>query len=632
MKRVHIGWIIPAVLLISGCLSGTAYGESGPGGQLPEADSGSHIAEITGEAAESANGAGERSVSASVGREEIPPVVIPAHLVYAGRDFLYHSDDGGATWNRMNIKPQISDATYLTAAAVNPADPDHLVVGTSYYGLFESTNRGATWTDMDPESALSQLYQGAGFYNEIAALAFSADGDELYIRGGFGGSTFRWNLTKRSEGLSAGSDQGSVSEFNGGNPETDYILSQIIHGSAAWPDGFPLPPNLAEDSVLPESFVRDEAWLERRRAASDKFGIYINAWQVTNRLDEFIDYMQRMGFNSAVIDFKDDLGLLRYDSALETARRADTVRPLFDARELIARFHEAGIYVIARVVVFKDKALYAYDGNRYALWDERLEEPWGVYRQRTPEASAENPDPEPYWEQVEYWVDPYSEFVRDYNIAIAAELEELGVNEIQFDYIRFPSDGRTRDIVTRFLLDENGQRAHVDINSQRVRILSTFLREARQVISIPIGTDVFGFNGWARMSYLGQDIEAISHYVDVISPMSYPSHYPRSFYRELSYLDRAQLIFEEGTRRAREITDDRSLIRQYVQAFLLGSELNFEQPVYFDYLNRQLRGTILGGGNGFTLWNNSGRYYMVDPESVPDYIRRAAEASEGFVQ
>jgi hypothetical protein len=108
-------------------------------------------------------------------------------------------------------------------------------------------------------------------------------------------------------------------------------------------------------------------------------------------------------------------------------------------------------------------------------------------------------------------------------------MESLGVDEIQFDYIRFPSDGRPQDIVTRFLMDENGQRAHVDVNSQRVRILATFLSEARENIGIPIGTDVFGFNAWSRMSYLGQDIEMISHYVDVISPMSYPSHYPRDF-------------------------------------------------------------------------------------------------------
>jgi hypothetical protein len=72
------------------------------------------------------------------------------------------------------------------------------------------------------------------------------------------------------------------------------------------------------------------------------------------------------------------------------------------------------------------------------------------------------------------------------------------------------------------------------------------------------------------------------------------------------------------------------LVRQYVQAFLIGSfELSFEQPVYFDYLNRQLEASIDGGGSGFTLWNNSGRYYMVDPVRVPEIIRESEARRTG---
>jgi hypothetical protein len=621
MKTLLIGWVLPTVILLSGCLSSTAYGED----QVPRDAQANEVPGAVSKSEELTAAEPAETDSA----ETADPVQPPARLAYPGRDYLYLSDDRGQSWDRLDIKPMISDATYITAAAANPSDPNHIVVGTSYYGLFESRDSGASWRDLDPDARLAPLYHGAGFYDEIAALVFSPDGSELFIRTGFDGPAFRWSP-----------GQGSASEFDPSQVDEDLLYAgypgyrelfaaQIASGET-WPKSFPVPPSLTADSVMPSDFVRDLAWQERRAAAADKYGIYINAWQASSRLDEFIDYVSRSGFNSVVVDFKDDQGLLRYASELETARAADTVRPLYDARELIDKFHEAGIYVIARIVVFKDKGLYAYDDNRYALWDSRLDEPWGVYRQRTPEATEENPEPEPYWEQVEYWVDPYSEFVRDYNIAIASELEQLGVDEIQFDYIRFPSDGRVRDIVTRFLLDENGERAHVDRNSQRVSILSTFLSEARETISIPIGTDVFGFNAWSRMSYLGQDIEAISHYVDVISPMSYPSHYPRSFYETLSYLDRAALIYNEGTRRARKITGDRVLIRQYVQAFLIGGELRFEEPTYFDYLNRQLRATIQAGGSGFTLWNNSGRYYMVDPDTVPEIIRQAERIARGL--
>jgi hypothetical protein len=623
MKVLHIGWILPAVFILTGCLSSTAYGEGRrpAGDQVPSTadEASSEVSYETEASAESSEPAAETS----------EPIRVPQHISYAGRDYLYLSNDAGATWRQLDIKPEISDATYITASAIHPGDPDFLVVGTSYYGLFASRDGGQSWTDLDPQSALRPIYQGLGFYNEISGLLFSPDGESLYIRTGFGGGTFSFDLSNRSLESYDPAILDAESAYESLPGYAEYYRS-VIEGTDIWPDGFPHPPSAVEDNVLPGEFTRDEAWARRRELASGKYGFYINAWQASNRLDYYVNYAREMGFNSVVVDFKDDQGLLRYNSELPVAIDADTIRPLFDARELISKFHEAGIYVIGRLVVFKDKGLYAYDNNRYALWDERLDQPWGVYRQRTPEATEENPEPEPYWEQVEFWVDPYSRFVRDYNIAIAREMESLGVDEIQFDYIRFPSDGRPQDIVTRFLMDENGQRAHVDVNSQRVRILATFLSEARENIGIPIGTDVFGFNAWSRMSYLGQDIEMISHYVDVISPMSYPSHYPRDFYRELSYLDRARLIYEEGTRRTRAITEDRVLVRQYVQAFLIGSfELSFEQPVYFDYLNRQLEASIDGGGSGFTLWNNSGRYYMVDPVRVPEIIRESEARRTG---
>lgn len=100
----------------------------------------------------------------------------------------------------------------------------------------------------------------------------------------------------------------------------------------------------------------------------------------------------------------------------------------------------------------------------------------------------------------------------------------------------------------------------------------------------------------------------------------------------MSYFDKAEAIYHQGTLRARSITNDRVIIRQYVQAFLIGGELKFDEPTYFNYLNRELHGTILGGGSGFTLWNNSGRYYMVNDHTFPAYFetldRITRESSE----
>ncbi|MCK5674852.1 MAG: hypothetical protein KAH95_15845, partial [Spirochaetales bacterium] len=70
-------------------------------------------------------------------------------------------------------------------------------------------------------------------------------------------------------------------------------------------------------------------------------------------------------------------------------------------------------------------------------------------------------------------------------------------------------------------------------------------------------------------------------------------------------------IYNEGTRRARIITENRSLIRPYVQAFLIGKELEMEYEEYTSYLDLQIEGLNEAGGSGYTMWNNSNRYYMV---------------------
>jgi len=143
---------------------------------------------------------------------------------------------------------------------------------------------------------------------------------------------------------------------------------------------------------------------------------------------------------------------------------------------------------------------------------------------------------------------------------------------------------------------------------------------ARERIHIPISTDLYGFNSWYRMgNWNGQNIEMVSHYVDVISPMYYPSHFPGDFLSELSYLDRAEEIYREGSRRSSLFAGQRSLIRPYIQAFLMGPELRMENEEYTSYLNRQIKGSEESDTSGFSLWNASNRYYMVS-DSFTDFF------------
>lgn len=483
---------------------------------------------------------------------------------------------GAGGFRPLPIREATGPNTYLNSVSRSPWDGRRLLVATTFHGLYESMDGGESWSDL--EGSARGLYKGNGFYEDIAAAAYDPQNrDRIWVELAQDGRI--GTIDRRT---------GAFSEET--SPRAREILATALR--------------VAEIEFEP----RDDAAQARRDLAADHTSFYLSPWQMEPaRLERHMAMAREHGFTAVVIDFKDDQGRIAYDSALEFHRSLGAVHDFFSARRVIDRVHQEGLYLIARVVVFKDRELYDYDGNRYAVWDTRRNAPWGVFR----EYPAEVEGGEPRVEQVEFWVDPFSEFVWEYNIEVARELEALGVDEIQFDYIRTPADGRTWDISYRFHEGSPALEPNDPYSDDRVEALSAFLRRARREITIPIGIDVFGFNGWYRMSYLGQDIAALSRYVDVISPMLYPSHFPRDFVGDLSYLPWAEYLYRDGVARARRITGDQVLIRPYVQSFLIGGELEFEEPTYTDYLKHQIRGAAEGGAGGFTLWNQSGRYYML---------------------
>ena len=79
----------------------------------------------------------------------------------------------------------------------------------------------------------------------------------------------------------------------------------------------------------------------------------------------------------------------------------------------------------------------------------------------------------------------------------------------------------------------------------------------------------------------------------------------------MPFLERAKTIYQEGTKRAVSITGNRSIVRPYVQAFLIGNEGDMTEAQYSEYLKKQLQGTLDAPSSGYTLWNAANDYYMV---------------------
>ncbi len=523
-----------------------------------------------------------------------------ARLALSTLDAIFLSRDAGLTWQRVELKDPIKANDQLTGITVAPGDPSTLAVGTSFHGFFESTDGGRKWVSLS--EPLAPLKLGGGTYEEIAALAYDPGSrDRMWFALGFGKGLFVYDRTAKTvDQLVLPPDPGNsplrTISFHRHGPQDGWHL-EALTDDARW--AWPLPNGpwkLVERIDNQVSVPADKA--QRMSAAAGKFGIYMSSrWASGERLKTHLAFLKEQGLDSIVLDFKDDDGYLTYDTKLEEPKRIGAVRQRFSIDDIVKTAHENGLYLVGRIVVFRDKQLYNADAYAWAAWDKAAGGPWRFLKKNVDELTGD----ETYF-QGEYWVDPFSEHVWDYNIDIARELQERGVDEIQFDYIRFPSDGDIGGITWRYRRPGMG----------KLEALESFLAKAREYIAVPISTDVYGYCGWARISnWVAQNIEMYSRYVDVIQPMFYPSHFPRDFLGTMDYLPRAEYIYEEGTKRAAYIVEGRSVIRPYVQAFRIGAETSFTRPVYTAYLLNQVHGTLAGAGSGFTLWNASNDYYMV---------------------
>ncbi len=216
----------------------------------------------------------------------------------------------------------------------------------------------------------------------------------------------------------------------------------------------------------------------------------------TSRVDQIIALAKTTELNTVVLDIKED-GSLNYQSNLDIVKKYGQETKYYNPEKLVKKFHDNGIYVIGRIVTFRDKTLAK---NRADL---------GI---KTPKGTlwlenGKNP-----------WTNPYNEEVWDYNIAIAKEAVSKGFDEIQFDYVRFPT-GKKND----FNYGTNVPAKSVAING----FLAKADKEIHQDMGVPVSADVFAIiiESKGDGETIGQKIEEVGKDVYCISPMIYPSHY-----------------------------------------------------------------------------------------------------------
>jgi hypothetical protein len=324
-------------------------------------------------------------------------------------------------------------------------------------------------------------------------------------------------------------------------------------------------------------------------------GIYLNAFAAGSqrRLGQLIALANATKINAFVIDVK-EVGEVSYASAVPLARRVGATRQYIrDARGMLQRVRDAGIHPIARIVVFRDTilararpdlAIRTKDGE---VWVDRHGVPW---------------------------VDSFNKDVWDYNIAIAREAVELGFQEIQWDYVRFP------DAPQSYLASAIWPAREGRTKEEGVRAFLLYAREQLADLEVPITADVFGLTLSVKDDMnIGQRWEVMADAVDVLLPMVYPSHFADGTYGladpNAAPYAVVRRSLEDGIRRNNEIANA-ATIRPWLQAFTLGN------PRYGPtQLSEQVRAVYDVGLTEWILWNAANRYDRVALDSLAAIVR-----------
>ncbi len=597
--------------------------------------------------------------------------VNPLTMVTATKDNVYLTRDGGKAWKSIGSMSKNSSGMKAVAVASMPVYDSkgnikstetivfmsHPIYGFSWYNADSSS---AKWHDVSSGfAAMPSLTQPDEIADILPVICKTKEGlayCDIYISQTFLPKLyiFDWR-NKKAEKLYESSEQcdtidglwlcgtdiwfSSMGQLNSFSLE-DQKLNDITKKTKKWlwllnsssaninaayvPEiisGLKFPLQLSELWLLKP----DHSLSHYDGIADGKKAVYASAYQMRNSsgITKYRKILKDNKLNALVVDMKDDYGYLRFEPESPLLKKKGKVTSYkIDLTNFVQEYKKDGTYLIGRIVVFKDKNLASYDKGKYAVWDSSKNAPWVGTRGMEDVLDEEgNPTGEQkmgYYD--ENWVDPYSEEVWEYNVEIARELIRRGFDEVQFDYIRFPTDGLNLG-KANFRWRDSGM--------DKESALTSFLRYARQNIDAPIGIDIYGANGWYRTgARTGQDVELLSRYVDVICPMYYPSHFEQDFLEYKPAIERPYRIYFFGSYRNSVIGRNRVIIRPWIQAFYM--RVRYDKAYYDkNYVQREIFGTRDGLDRGYMYWNNSGGYYediSPDPDDLEESPWKANES------
>lgn len=335
-------------------------------------------------------------------------------------------------------------------------------------------------------------------------------------------------------------------------------------------------------------------------------GVYLSFYGIGSKLlrHKALDLIERTALNALVIDIKGDRGMIPYPSRIPLAQEIGA-REVTTVRDMPAQLQELkakGIYLIARIVVFKDDLL----------------------AKAKPELAVKKGGGRLFRDQEGLsWVDPSRQEVWTYNLDIAEEAATMGFDEVQFDYVRFP--------------DTTGLKFQVENNQEnRVAAISGFLAAAHERLipyNVFLSADIFGYVAWNENdTFIGQTLDAVAANVDYLCPMLYPSGF---MYGIPNYRNPVEHPYEIVNHTLAEAVKRSGIsplrYRPWLQAF---KDYAFDRRHFkAAEIKSQIKASEDVGVSGWLLWNPRNAYTdvgLVEDKPSLQVAKEAAPAAGAY--
>ncbi|NMB95481.1 MAG: putative glycoside hydrolase [Clostridiaceae bacterium] len=317
--------------------------------------------------------------------------------------------------------------------------------------------------------------------------------------------------------------------------------------------------------------------------------LYLTGWSAgsTNKLNSLISIAQQTEINSFVVDIKDDDGLVSYVSDIPAVKEYKAYSQKYNIDKLITTLHDNGIYVIGRLVCFKDPVLST----------------------KRPDLAVKNVSGGLWKDNYDIaWLDPYNKTSWPYIIDIAKEALSKGFDEIQFDYVRFPNDGDKKAMVFNVT------------DKKKYEVINEFLSYA--IAELPgaiISADVFGIicESPKDTEDIGQYLELIGKDIDYISPMVYPSHYALGqIVNKIAFpkpdLDPYGVVYNsliKAKNRISAVEGYKADVRPYLQGFTASWLRNGNYQKYgAKQIREQIQAVYDAGYTEWIIWDPANKY------------------------